>query len=362
MEVVATCVDFDSLLAAVESERPDVVVTDIRMPPTATDEGIRAAATLRETQPEVGVVVLSQHDDPAYALALLEFRLRGPRLSAEGAGPRRWTARRGRRGGVAGRVGDRFQDRRGAGPRTRGANSSPLAELTSREREVLGEIAQGKSNSAIAESLVLTKRAVEKHINAIFMKLGLAQADDVSKRVKATLIFLAQTDGRLTRLAPGVGTHPLAHTGKPHCGHVPRWQGASLGHWSMTVTEVKVVRVLTVDDQVVFRHAARDVISATAGFEPVGDVGSGEQAVAAVERLRPDLVLLDVRMPGIGGIEAARRIREAHPGTVVVLISIEDSDEFAEDARAAGAAALVSKQDFGPALLRSIWDAHGAHV
>ena len=79
-------------------------------------------------------------------------------------------------------------------------------------------------------------------------------------------------------------------------------------------------------------------------------------------RLRPDLVLLDVRMPGMGGIEAARRIRETYPGTVVVLITIEDSDEFAEDARASGAAALVRKQDFGPALLRSIWDAHGANV
>ena len=122
------------------------------------------------------------------------------------------------------------------------------------------------------------------------------------------------------------------------------------------------VRVLTVDDQVVFRHAARDVISATPGFEPVGDAGSGEEALAEVERLRPELVLLDVRMPGIGGIEAARRITEAHPDTVVVLISIEDSEEFAEDAHASGAAALVRKQDFGPALLRSIWEAHGARV
>ena len=130
----------------------------------------------------------------------------------------------------------------------------------------------------------------------------------------------------------------------------------------MSETEVRVVKVLTVDDQAVFRHAARDVISATGGFEAVGDVGSGEEAVAAVERLRPDLVLLDVRMPGMGGIEAARRITEAHPGTVVVLISIEDSDEFADDARAAGAAALVRKQDFGPALLRSIWDAHGSRT
>ncbi len=122
------------------------------------------------------------------------------------------------------------------------------------------------------------------------------------------------------------------------------------------------VRVLTVDDQVVFRDAARDVITATPGFEPVGDAGSGEEAMAEVERLRPELVLLDVRMPGIGGIEAARRITAAHPETVVVLISIEDSYEFAQDVHACGAAALVRKQDFGPAVLRSIWEAHGVHV
>ena len=104
------------------------------------------------------------------------------------------------------------------------------------------------------------------------------------------------------------------------------------------------------------------MIAATPGFEPVGDAGSGEEAVAEVERLHPEIVLLDVRMPGIGGIEAARRITVAHPETVVVLISIEDSAEFAEDAHASGAAALMRKQDFGPALLRSLWEAHGAHV
>jgi two-component system, NarL family, invasion response regulator UvrY len=120
------------------------------------------------------------------------------------------------------------------------------------------------------------------------------------------------------------------------------------------------VRVLTVDDQVVFRDAARDVINATPGFEPVGGVGSGEEAMAAVERLRPELVLLDVRMPGCGGVEAARRITAAHPETVIVLISME---EFSEDAQASGAAALVRKQDLGPAMLRRIWEAHGAaHV
>jgi DNA-binding NarL/FixJ family response regulator len=119
------------------------------------------------------------------------------------------------------------------------------------------------------------------------------------------------------------------------------------------------VRVLTIDDQDVFRRVAHDVIAATLGFQAVGEAESGEAGVAAVEELDPDLVLLDVRMEGIGGIEAARRITSAHPGTVVVLISIEEPDEFADAARASGAAALVRKQDFGPTLLRQIWNEHG---
>jgi DNA-binding NarL/FixJ family response regulator len=195
IEVVATCADFDALLAAVESDRPDVVVTDIRMPPTETDEGIRAAAALRESRPEVGVVVLSQHDDPAYALTLLETGSEGRayllKERVHDAGQLATAVEEVSRGGsvIDSKIVESLVRARSS------ADSSPLGELTSREREVLAEIAQGKSNSAIAESLVLTKRAVEKHINAIFMKLGLAQADDVSKRVKATLIFLARTDG-----------------------------------------------------------------------------------------------------------------------------------------------------------------------
>ena len=191
VEVVATCEDLDGLLAAVESERPDVLITDIRMPPTSTDEGIRAAATLRESHPDVGVVVLSQHDDPAYVLALLE----------SGSAGRAYLLKE--------RIHDRLQlvaavDAVAAGgsvidpkvvevlvaARTQAAQS-PLAELTARETEVLAEIAQGKSNTAIAESLVLTKRAVEKHIHSILMKLNLAYEQDVSKRVKAALLFLA---------------------------------------------------------------------------------------------------------------------------------------------------------------------------
>jgi DNA-binding NarL/FixJ family response regulator len=196
VDVVATCADLDSLLAKVDAEHPDVVVTDIRMPPSETDEGIRAAALLRETHPGIGVVVLSQHDDPAYALALLESGSEGRayllKERVHDRGQLAAAVEEVARGGsvIDAKIVEALVRARA------GTNSSALAELTSREREVLAEIAQGKSNSAIAESLVLTKRAVEKHINAIFMKLGIAQADDVSKRVKATLIFLAETDGR----------------------------------------------------------------------------------------------------------------------------------------------------------------------
>jgi two-component system, NarL family, invasion response regulator UvrY len=119
------------------------------------------------------------------------------------------------------------------------------------------------------------------------------------------------------------------------------------------------VSVVTVDDQAVFRTVARDVIQATSGFKALGEAGSGEAALALVDKLRPQLVLLDVRMPGMDGIEAAQRIKSAHPSTVVVLISIEDSTNLPAGAMDSGADALVRKQDFGPRLLRRLWAAHG---
>jgi DNA-binding NarL/FixJ family response regulator len=193
IDVVATCGDLDSLLVTIAADRPDVVVTDIRMPPTNTDEGIRAAAQLRDSHPEIGVVVLSQHDDPAYALALLESGSeRRAYLLKERIHEQAQLVTAVEEVARGGSVIDSKIVESLVGARARLDNSA-LAELTTRELEVLGEIAQGKSNAAIAESLVLTKRAVEKHINAIFMKLGLAQADDVSKRVKAALIFLSDT-------------------------------------------------------------------------------------------------------------------------------------------------------------------------
>src|SRR3954469_14063084 len=191
MRVVASCGDLPSLLAAVESEHPDVVVTDIRMPPTSTDEGIQVAAQLRESHPDIGVVVLSNYAEPAYALALMDSGSAGRSYllkervhhSAQLLSAIESVA-----------AGGSVMDPKIVEPLIAAkarAERSPLAELTPREHEVLAQIAQGKSNGAIAEELVLTKRAVEKHINSIFLKLNLADAEDVSKRVKATLVFLA---------------------------------------------------------------------------------------------------------------------------------------------------------------------------
>jgi two-component system, NarL family, invasion response regulator UvrY len=119
------------------------------------------------------------------------------------------------------------------------------------------------------------------------------------------------------------------------------------------------VGVLTVDDQEVFRGLARLVIEATPGFESLGEVASGEEALPAVDNLNPDLVFIDVRMPGMNGIETARRITAAHPETVVVLISVEDPVDIPSAAETSGAVALVRKENFKPALLVELWAAHG---
>src|SRR5215207_111087 len=127
---------------------------------------------------------------------------------------------------------------------------------------------------------------------------------------------------------------------------------------SSHTSTARTIRVLTVDDQEVFRGVARDVIDATPGFEAVGEAASGEEALAAVQRLSPELVLLDVRMPGMDGIEVARRLAAAHPRTVVVLISIEEGIDVPSAAQL-DAVPLVRKQDFGPRLLRRLWQEHG---
>jgi DNA-binding NarL/FixJ family response regulator len=195
IELVATRGDFDALRAVIEEERPDVVLTDIRMPPTHTDEGIRLATELRATRPEVGVVVLSQHNDPAYATALFEggSAQRGYLLKerVKDAGELGRAVRSVAEGGS---VVDPLVVERLLGL-YRSREASQLSALTAREVEILGLIAEGRSNAAIAQQLFLTKRAVERHINGVFMKLDLGDDRDVSRRVKAALLFLAHDAG-----------------------------------------------------------------------------------------------------------------------------------------------------------------------
>ena len=194
IEVVAVCEDTQALLDAVEREAPDVVVSDIWMPPFQGDDGIRVAARLRETHPSIGVVILSQYADPGLALELFESGSEGrayllkERVGDRGELVEAIQAVADRRSVVDPKIIDLL-----IAERARSA-ASPLDELTAREREVLAEVAVGKSNAAIAGSLFLTKRAVEKHINAIFMKLNLRESEDTSRRVKAALIYLADVD------------------------------------------------------------------------------------------------------------------------------------------------------------------------
>lgn len=192
VEIVDVVADLPSLLRSVEASHPDVVLTDIRMPPTKTDEGIRAADQIRGLDPKIGVLVLSQYAEAEYAVALLD---RG----AEGRGYL-----------LKERVSDVGQLRDAISEVAKGGSVvdpevvqalvldrsrrklSPLKDLTPRETEVLALVAQGKNNAKIASSLFLTERAVEKHINSIFSKLGLSEEPDINRRVKATLLYLSE--------------------------------------------------------------------------------------------------------------------------------------------------------------------------
>jgi DNA-binding NarL/FixJ family response regulator len=194
LEVNAVCEDLDSLLGAVDAEPPDVVVTDIRMPPGNTDEGIQAAARLRETHPEVGVVVLSQYATPSYALALLDGGSAGRayllKERVEDVEQLVAAIRTVADGGSV--IDPKIVDALVAANAR--SEDSALNELTPRERDVLREMAEGKNNAAIAESLVLTERSIEKVIHSIFLKLGLTWETAVHRRVKAVILYLAESD------------------------------------------------------------------------------------------------------------------------------------------------------------------------
>ena len=192
LEVAAVCGDLASLLAAVDAERPDVVLTDIRMPPGDADEWIQAAEQLRETHPDVGVVVLSQYTNPGYALALLERgSARRAYLLKERVEDLEQLVAAIRAVAEGGSVIDPKVVDVLVAERAR-SKESPLNDLTPRERDVLREMAEGKNNAAIAEGLVLSERSVEKVIHSIFLKLGLAWETAVHKRVKAVILYLAE--------------------------------------------------------------------------------------------------------------------------------------------------------------------------
>jgi DNA-binding NarL/FixJ family response regulator len=192
IEVVAACEDLDSLLTAVDAEHPDVVLTDIRMPPHGIDEGIQAAERLRTTHPDVGVVVLSQYGEPSYALALLEAGTAGRAyLLKERVDDVTQLVCAIRAVAAGGSVIDPKVVEGLVAERAR-VEASPVHGLTARERDVLREMAEGKNNAAIAGSLFLSERSVENVIHSIFLKLGIAWEASVHKRVKAVILYLAE--------------------------------------------------------------------------------------------------------------------------------------------------------------------------
>jgi DNA-binding NarL/FixJ family response regulator len=193
IEIAAVCEDLDSLMAAVAAEDPDVVVTDIRMPPGGRDEGIQAAERLRSTNPEIGVVVLSQYAIPSYVLALLDGGSAGRAyLLKERVNDPEQLIVAIRAVAAGGSVIDPKVVELLVADGAR-SEESPLKQLTPREHDVLREMAEGKNNAGIAEALFLTERSVEKVIHSIFLKLGLTWETTVHKRVTAVILYLAES-------------------------------------------------------------------------------------------------------------------------------------------------------------------------
>jgi DNA-binding NarL/FixJ family response regulator len=194
-EVTGTASSLPQLVALVRDQQPNVVITDIRMPPTGTNEGIQAAAWMRGHYPEVGVVVLSQFISPAYVLALLEHGSAGRAyLLKDRVASVDELARAIRAVAEGGSVIDPLVVDELV--RSRGVQQQPgISSLSTRESEILAEMAQGKSNAAIAATLIVSERAVEKHTNSIFAKLGISEEKDLNRRVKAVLLFLAEARG-----------------------------------------------------------------------------------------------------------------------------------------------------------------------
>ena len=213
---------------------------------------------------------------------------------------------------------------------------------------MLQELAAGRNNAAIAKTLFMSERAVEKHIGSVFQKLGLV--------------------ARGRRQPPGDGGARVPRGDRrgalrgERAGEPPPKPGASTmsrharkGHDVGVEEDRTAIRVLVVDDQVAYRRALAAVVAETEGFEMVVETASGEESLVVAAEVRPDLVLMDVNLPGITGIDAARTLTGAPGGPVVVLLSTYDEDEF--ELEGCGAAAYVAKAAFGPDRLSEVWAA-----
>jgi DNA-binding NarL/FixJ family response regulator len=194
VDLVGTAASFDELLAQVEETGPEAVLTDIRMPPTNSTEGIDAAKRIRQEHPDVGVVVLSQYAEEEYAYELLKDGAAGlGYLLKERVSDLDEVVRALNEVSKGGSVLDPKVVEALVSAKDKMAHS-PLASVTDREREVLEQMAQGKNNASIAKTLFLTERAVEKHINSLFHKLGLTEEPEVHRRVMAVLAFLRERE------------------------------------------------------------------------------------------------------------------------------------------------------------------------
>ena len=214
---------------------------------------------------------------------------------------------------------------------------------------MLGEIAQGKSNAAVAKSLFLSVRAVEKHINSLFSKLGPQRGTGRPPPRQGGAAVPVR------RRARGLAPPPvrlLAPWSAEPCG-VRRWSQMTEANSHSPNGEVPV---LIVDDQAPFVPSRAPSSALAPGFSVVAEAESGEQALDLAGEHHPGLVLMDINLPGINGIEASRRILTADPETTVILLSTYTQDDLPADARTCGAAAYVHKEDMSPALLRRIWD------
>ena len=337
-ELVGTASDLPELLAVIESSEPDVVITDIRMPPTGRDEGIQAAAWLREHRPQVGVVVLSQYTAPGYAVSLLEHGSAGRAyLLKERVASVDDLVRAIRAVASGGSVIDPLVVDELVKSRSH-PNASSLDPLTARETQILSEMAQGKNNAAIAAAVAVSERAVEKHTNSIFAKLGLSEEKDVNRRVMAVLLFLGRGQEEADPTALRCGSTLPARCGLCEAEDVT-------GSHS----------VLVVDDQAPFRMAVKAVLRRLPCFQLAGEASSGSEAIALVGELHPALVLMDINMPEMNGIEATRRIVAAHPDVVVFLCSTYDLADLPRSATESGASGYVNKERFGADALRQLW-------